>query len=476
MKKVLLFLFLLPAVLLSENSFIIAIDGAFYKHDDDLLRWEFYYSFPDYTIKYKKENDYLKGAAKLDVQIFSNDILKQSHDWIVTNYIQNQNDTNLISLFGIKTFTIPPGQYKVKFNVVDLNDSTNNSSAEFEIIAPRLNNKNISLGGMMLASYTTKTDSTDIKYDDMFLRFDRYLFPNPSLEIYGTKTRLIAYAEIYNALKYAEEGFNLSYSVKDAVNNIVWIQSKTLESYDDFMTEFVDITFDSLHTGAYFFSLKVSYPKENPTDSALIMKKFFVINPDLKPLTKQYFTENQLFEKSVFNALSPDEVDKQLKMARIVSNPFEIEQIDLLSETDAKRRFLFKYWQEKDPDTTTYVNERYREFMYNVEYATNYMSYMAGDGWNTERGRVILRYGVPTERQQFVEDMQNRPYEVWFYENVQGGVYFYFVDKTYSGNYFLVHSTARHEAYNPNWYNDFVKPAGEIRSDSEDNMLPYVPR
>lgn len=101
---------------------------------------------------------------------------------------------------------------------------------------------------------------------------------------------------------------------------------------------------------------------------------------------------------------------------------------------------------------------------------------MAGDGWNTERGRVILRYGVPTERQQFVEDMQNRPYEVWFYENVQGGVHFYFVDKTYSGNYFLVHSTARHEPYNLNWYNDFVKPAGDIRSDSDDNMVPYVPR
>jgi len=58
---------------------------------------------------------------------------------------------------------------------------------------------------------------------------------------------------------------------------------------------------------------------------------------------------------------------------------------------------------------------------------------------------------------------------------VQGGVNFYFVDKTYSGNFFLVHSTARHEAYNPNWYNDFVIPAGEIRTGSQESIYPNVP-
>ncbi len=475
MKKIILFFLLFPAILFAENSFIIAIDGTFFKHDDDLLRWEFYYSFPDYTINYKQEKEYFSGAAKLDLKIYSKDILKQSLDWKVPNYIKTMADTNLISLFGIKSFVLPPGQYKVQFKVVDLNDTNNYSLAEFEIFAPKLNNKNLSLGGMMLASYITNSDSSSPHYDEMFLRFDKYLFPNPSLEIYGAKTRIIAYAEIYNALAFAEDGFNLTYSIGDAVKSTIWSQTKEVESIDDFMTEFVDFTLDSLHTGAYFLGIKASYPKKKPTDSVMIYKKIFVINPDLKPLIKQYFSENQLFEKSVFNAMSPEEINIQIKMARIISNPFEIEQIDDLSETDGKRRFLLKYWLEKDPDTTSYVNERYQEFMGYVEYATNYMSYTVGDGWSTERGKIILRYGIPTERKQFVEDLQNRPYEEWFYENVQGGVNFYFVDKTYSGNFFLVHSTARHEAYNPNWYNDFVIPAGEIRTGSQESIYPNVP-
>ncbi|HRP02570.1 MAG TPA: GWxTD domain-containing protein [Candidatus Kapabacteria bacterium] len=475
MKKIILILmFVFSSLVYSENSFVIAIDGAFFKHDEQNLRWEFYYSFPDYTMKYIKTGDIFSGTAKLKIDIYSNNIVYQTLNWTVTNQIHTLADTNLISLFGIKNFILAPGQYKVKFIVSDMNDSTKYSQTEFNLIAPKFNKSNITIGGITLASYMLDTDSSKVQYDDMFLRFNKYLFPNPSLEVYGDKSRILAYAEIYDAMTYAKDGLKITYMINDAVNNKMWSQSKQVIPYDDFMTEYLDIIVDSLHTGAYYLGIKLSYPIDKPIDSTSIFKKIYVINPSLKPLTRKYFTESQLYEKSVFSAMTPGEIDKQIKMARIISNPFEIAQIDLLSEFEAKKRFLFKFWLEKDPDTTTYVNEKYKEFMHNVEYATNFMSFTVGDGWQTERGKVILRYGIPTERNQFPEQMNNRPYEIWFYENVQGGVYFYFVDKTYSGNFWLVNSTARHEPNDPNWYNNYVLPTGS-KSGSHDGIFPNTP-
>lgn len=468
-------LVLLPSKNYADNSLVIAIDGAFYKNDNQSLRWEFYYSFPDYTLNYIQENNIFRGSAKLDIQFFSNDMLYQSDSWIVNHNIKSLSDTNIISLYGIKNFILAPGQYKVKFKITDVNDTSKTSQTEFSLVAPNFNKNNINIGGIMLASFVVNADSSDVKYNDMFLRFDKYLFPNPSLEIYGTTTRIIAYAEIYNALTYAKDGFNITYSINDAVNSKIWSKTKSEDAIDNFMTEYVDVSFDSLHTGAYYLNIKITYPKDKPIDSTSISKKIFVVNPILKPLTKKYFTENQLFEKSIFNAMQPDEIDKQIQMVRIISNPQEIGQIDMLKENDAKKRYLFKFWLERDPDTTTAINERYQKFITYVDYATNYFSYKGGDGWKTDRGKVILRYGIPTERKQYAEDMSNRPYEEWFYENVQGGVYFYFVDNSYSGNFILVHSTAKNEPINTNWYNDYVIPLGDSKIGTEKGILPNVP-
>jgi hypothetical protein len=49
-----------------------------------------------------------------------------------------------------------------------------------------------------------------------------------------------------------------------------------------------------------------------------------------------------------------------------------------------------------------------------------------------------------------------RPYESWFYAEIQGGVYFHFVDVRDINNHILVHSTAINEPRNDNWFNEFV--------------------
>jgi len=60
-------------------------------------------------------------------------------------------------------------------------------------------------------------------------------------------------------------------------------------------------------------------------------------------------------------------------------------------------------------------------------------------------------YGVPSEIERFPSDLENKPYQIWYYNEIEGGVKFYFVDKTGFGSYELVHSTARNELQDINW-------------------------
>jgi hypothetical protein len=78
------------------------------------------------------------------------------------------------------------------------------------------------------------------------------------------------------------------------------------------------------------------------------------------------------------------------------------------------------------------------------------------EGWKTDRGRVLLQYGFPTERNFTPVNGDNHAYETWFYSDVQGGVYFYFVDVKGFGNFILVSSTAHGELRNDNWFDEYV--------------------
>ena len=49
---------------------------------------------------------------------------------------------------------------------------------------------------------------------------------------------------------------------------------------------------------------------------------------------------------------------------------------------------------------------------------------MSKVGWKTDRGRVYVLYGEPSEIEKFPNQMDQKPYEIWHYNDIEGGVYF----------------------------------------------------
>jgi GWxTD domain-containing protein len=107
---------------------------------------------------------------------------------------------------------------------------------------------------------------------------------------------------------------------------------------------------------------------------------------------------------------------------------------DAGNEVDRYRRFR-DFWEKRDPTPGTERNEQMEEYYYRVSFANQRYGSL-GDGWRTDRGLVLVRFGEPDFVRKKPNSFDEEPYEVWTYERI--GRQFIFVDKTGFGDYKLL--------------------------------------
>ena len=116
-----------------------------------------------------------------------------------------------------------------------------------------------------------------------------------------------------------------------------------------------------------------------------------------------------------------------------------------------KQSFLISFWERKDTDRRTAINEYRMMIEQRINYViTKYSSTMT-NGPETDRGRTIIKYGIPDEIDSHPSSYDSKPYEIWKYYSLEGGVEFIFYNPSGFSNYELLHSTKRGERYDENW-------------------------
>ena len=121
------------------------------------------------------------------------------------------------------------------------------------------------------------------------------------------------------------------------------------------------------------------------------------------------------------------------------------------SDVEGKRAIITQFWNHRDPDPTTLVNEAQVDFNQRLQYVEQQFATPRQSGYKTDMGRIFLIYGPPSEIERFPSSIEAKPYQIWRYFEIEGGVEFVFVDKTGFGMMELVHSTARNELQDYQW-------------------------
>jgi len=136
------------------------------------------------------------------------------------------------------------------------------------------------------------------------------------------------------------------------------------------------------------------------------------------------------------------DLDMAIRQLKIIASDEEMDQFQRASA--AKREKLFQeFWKRRDPTPSTPVNEKMEEYYRRVKYANEQFSTFR-DGWETDMGRVYLIFGPPTDVERHPFDIDSKPYEYWYYYDLNRR--FLFVDEDGFGEYRLK---------SPLWHNEY---------------------
>lgn len=152
----------------------------------------------------------------------------------------------------------------------------------------------------------------------------------------------------------------------------------------------------------------------------------------------------KLTDEGYFGTMNDDQLDEAAAPLIYLTRPDSLNVWKSGLTLSAKRTFLTKFWQQRDPTPGTPRNEA-RELFYNEieaanrEYGERNNNRSAGrPGWRTDRGRIRIKYGMPSDVLDRRTSLgQSRPYQVWRYTRGKE-LYYIFADRSGFGAYQLI--------------------------------------
>lgn len=157
-------------------------------------------------------------------------------------------------------------------------------------------------------------------------------------------------------------------------------------------------------------------------------------------------------DEGFFGTLNDEQLDQAEAPLEYLAKGDELRAYTKELSVEAKRRFLVKFWRERDPTPATARNESRERFYELIALADR--QYAEGGrsrtpGWKTDRGRVFVKYGEPIEKlDRRTSTGSAPPYQVWRYTRGKE-LYYVFADRTGFGGYKLIATNDLKETQRP---------------------------
>ena len=428
----------------SKKRISFDVDYASFRGAEGTLNLEIYLLVSRAEFDFVESEEKYAAKHHIDVQLRSNDSLIAGDSWERVDRTDDPGSilsTQLLPDFT--AFNVPPGSYDLVVTYEDLNTKAT-GRRHLDVVINSFGENELVISELEFATTIKQVDKRGI-----FTKYTRDVIPNAA-STYGIEIPVLyIYCEIYNFFENGE-GESNNYQVEYVITDLNGVEiispsPKVHEKPGSSSIEMGGLNIISLQSRGYYFRIKVTDLATGTI--ATRSKKFFVYKPgDVQVISD---SDDNLLSGAggmlefIYFEMTLDELDEEWNMMKILGTKSEKNFYKKSDET-GKRKIMVSFWKAREG-----VISR-GEF---IERASISIQRWSGlrPGWKTDRGRILITYGKPDEIEREPHSINTRPYEVWRYFELEGGVEFVFVDKQGFSDYELVHSNARNELQDYNW-------------------------
>jgi GWxTD domain-containing protein len=264
------------------------------------------------------------------------------------------------------------------------------------------------------------------------------------------------YTEIYNADKIIAADFMVRYYIES------FETYKELEQYSRFkkmspaaIIPFIgEINIENLPSGNYNLVVEV----KNRDNVSVQKTKFFFQRSNtsandlaaMNEILKNYDITTS-FQGSMTNR---DSLVEYISCLRPIADMDEQRFIDYqvkMAGLDELQNYFMQFWLKRN---NVQPGELWRQYKEQVDFVDRNYHTPINKGYETDRGRVYLQYGVPNDIYVSKHEPTAYPYEIWHYYRIknENNKKFIFYNPNIAGKeYELLHSDLTGEIKTPNW-------------------------
>jgi GWxTD domain-containing protein len=433
----------------TQSNFAMSVDLARFRGDSTNLYLELYYSFDVSQLSYIKKDGSYQSEMVMNVYFkrSSNDSIAGHQAWRIPFGADDTTSQTKTSRFynDVMGFFLAPDIYRLVIVATDYNNPEKKDSLSLLIELRPMERIASTISDIELC---TSISPSEQNTNNRFYKNTYEVRPNPARLFGATQPVLFYYLEMYNLLSIASSSYRTRVTVTNSYGKEVITQERIRKRSIESSVEVGTMKVHTLRTGSYTFSFAIHDSSASKIVSS--SKRFFIYNPNL-PADTIGADLAAAVPASEYATMTEDDLDREFAISRYIATREEISRYNGVQGVEAKRRLLFEFWTNRDQDKSTPEVEVKREYLQRVDYANANFKTGFREGWKTDRGRVFIVYGPPDEIERHANEIDVKPYEIWSYHSIQGGVTFVFGDRTGFSDYLLLHSTHRDELHDENW-------------------------
>lgn len=409
---------------------------------------EFHLQFAGYSINYKGKDDGLIGEVGIRVDVKQGDKSIQSDAYrLETPFMK---DSIVEDFYDIRRFALSPGEYTLDIELMDMNSSAESIKATQSFTVEEYGDA-ISISDLEVAEVAGTGDESS-----MFYKSGYNIIPRLSTFYPEELNTIPVYFELYNTNQLEDSVFAIRQTLVNAMSGVQLDQFTAFSRHktSNVVPIIKRLDISEVPTGKYIVSYTLI--NRNMTELSTQSYTFERSNDRLSTILKEDIILDPAFQES----MTDDSVEYYLESLIPIARPNEVRNIIKIAKAKdnaESREHIQLFWATTAPGAAYESWMKYKAQVQLVEklYANNFQ-----EGFETDRGRVYLQYGSPTNIIRRDNNPSEYPFEIWIYNKI--GVFsnrrFVFYNPDLVNNaYRLLHSDMVGELKNPSWQRDLSR-------------------